>query len=231
MHADARALRLIIHRRCPPTPPLPQVAPAARPGPAAAYHHGMDGHRVRLALGHRAGLPARRHARAQRPRLRQLLHCHLLRPRPPAGEGRGSGWRLAWRCGVCLAALLRPCGAAHGSSAQPSPPPSTSLPTSLARTQVFRTNASYARWDEARKFFGLVLNRSREMTRLVGQRGVEWGGLEGSEEGAADGPLRPLLAGDECAAPQLILSPSFPPSLFPLPPQPGHHVRAAAPAA
>ncbi len=33
--------------------------------------------------------------------------------------------------------------------------------------QVFRTNASYERWDGARKMWGLVLNRSRDIVRQV----------------------------------------------------------------
>ena len=37
----------------------------------------------------------------------------------------------------------------------------------VACTQVFRTNASYARWDEGRKMWGMVLNRTRDICRLV----------------------------------------------------------------
>jgi predicted membrane chloride channel (bestrophin family) len=33
--------------------------------------------------------------------------------------------------------------------------------------QVFRTNSSYSRWLDARKAWGLVLNRSRDITRQV----------------------------------------------------------------
>ena len=33
--------------------------------------------------------------------------------------------------------------------------------------QAYRTNASYERWDGARKMWGLVLNRSRDITRQV----------------------------------------------------------------
>ncbi|KAI8464599.1 MAG: Bestrophin, RFP-TM, chloride channel-domain-containing protein [Monoraphidium minutum] len=35
----------------------------------------------------------------------------------------------------------------------------------LSLLLVFRTNASYARWDEARKMWGLVLNRTRDIVR------------------------------------------------------------------
>lgn len=40
-----------------------------------------------------------------------------------------------------------------------------------ALLQVFRTNASYARWLDARKTWGLVLNRSRDLVRQVGCHG------------------------------------------------------------
>ncbi|KAI8476730.1 MAG: Bestrophin, RFP-TM, chloride channel-domain-containing protein [Monoraphidium minutum] len=36
----------------------------------------------------------------------------------------------------------------------------------LSLMLVFRTNTSYGRWDEARKMWGLVLNRSRDIVRL-----------------------------------------------------------------
>ena len=36
--------------------------------------------------------------------------------------------------------------------------------------QVFRTNSSYSRWLDARKTWGLVLNRSRDLVRQVGLR-------------------------------------------------------------
>ncbi|KIY92105.1 hypothetical protein MNEG_15858 [Monoraphidium neglectum] len=35
----------------------------------------------------------------------------------------------------------------------------------LSLLLVFRTNSSYGRWDEARKMWGLVLNRSRDIVR------------------------------------------------------------------
>ena len=37
----------------------------------------------------------------------------------------------------------------------------------LSLLLVFRTNAAYGRWDEARKMQGLLLNRSRDLTRQV----------------------------------------------------------------
>lgn len=37
----------------------------------------------------------------------------------------------------------------------------------LALLLVFRTNASYARWDEGRKMWGMVLNRTRDICRLA----------------------------------------------------------------
>eukprot|EP00955_Chlamydomonas_euryale_P075493 362342-Chlamydomonas_euryale.AAC.8 len=36
----------------------------------------------------------------------------------------------------------------------------------LSLLLVFRTNASYGRWDEARKMWGLLLNRSRDIVRM-----------------------------------------------------------------
>ncbi|KAG1672053.1 hypothetical protein FOA52_008929 [Chlamydomonas sp. UWO 241] len=36
----------------------------------------------------------------------------------------------------------------------------------LSLLLVFRTNASYGRWDEARKMWGLMLNRSRDLMRM-----------------------------------------------------------------
>ena len=35
----------------------------------------------------------------------------------------------------------------------------------LSLLLVFRTNTSYARWDEARKLWGGVVNRSRDVVR------------------------------------------------------------------
>ncbi len=40
----------------------------------------------------------------------------------------------------------------------------------LSLLLVFRTNASYERWDSARKMWGLVLNRSRDIVRQVGRQ-------------------------------------------------------------
>jgi predicted membrane chloride channel (bestrophin family) len=37
----------------------------------------------------------------------------------------------------------------------------------LSLLLVFRTNAAYSRWDEARKMMGMVLNRSRDLIRQV----------------------------------------------------------------
>ena len=44
----------------------------------------------------------------------------------------------------------------------------------LSLLLVFRTNAAYGRWDEARKMKGLLLNRSRDLMRQV----QEGGGLQ-----------------------------------------------------
>jgi len=49
----------------------------------------------------------------------------------------------------------------------------------LSLLLVFRTNASYARWDEARKMWGMVLNRTRDICRLVSQ----WGAVHRSGGG------------------------------------------------
>lgn len=41
--------------------------------------------------------------------------------------------------------------------------------------QVFRTNSSYARWEEGRRLWGQVLNRTRDICRLVsGHAGQTW---------------------------------------------------------
>ena len=37
----------------------------------------------------------------------------------------------------------------------------------LSLLLVFRTNAGYGRWDEARKMWGQLINRSRDMIRQV----------------------------------------------------------------
>ena len=37
----------------------------------------------------------------------------------------------------------------------------------LSLLLVFRTNASYARWDEARKVWASILNRTRDLNRQV----------------------------------------------------------------
>ena len=39
----------------------------------------------------------------------------------------------------------------------------------LSLLLVFRTNTAYARWDEARKMKGLLLNRSRDLMRQVSE--------------------------------------------------------------
>ena len=43
-------------------------------------------------------------------------------------------------------------------------------PLPVCAPQVFRTNSSYGRWDEARKMWGLIVNRSRDFVRQVGGR-------------------------------------------------------------
>mmetsp|Transcript_30234 Transcript_30234/g.65286 ORF Transcript_30234/g.65286 Transcript_30234/m.65286 type:complete len:531 (-) Transcript_30234:10-1602(-) len=43
----------------------------------------------------------------------------------------------------------------------------TLLSPSLGLLLVFRTNASYKRWDEARKFWGLNINHTRDLNRMV----------------------------------------------------------------
>jgi putative membrane protein len=37
----------------------------------------------------------------------------------------------------------------------------------LSLLLVFRTNSSYARWDDARKMWGGITNKSRDLMRLV----------------------------------------------------------------
>jgi len=65
----------------------------------------------------------------------------------------------------------------------------------LSLLLVFRTNASYGRWDEARKMWGMVLNRTRDICRLVGagwgsagqQGAVQWGVVGKGTAAAAAG--------------------------------------------
>eukprot|EP00578_Thalassiosira_sp_NH16_P006524 CAMPEP_0181104038 /NCGR_PEP_ID=MMETSP1071-20121207/15204_1 /TAXON_ID=35127 /ORGANISM="Thalassiosira sp., Strain NH16" /LENGTH=434 /DNA_ID=CAMNT_0023187189 /DNA_START=86 /DNA_END=1390 /DNA_ORIENTATION=+ len=45
--------------------------------------------------------------------------------------------------------------------------PFTVLTPSLGLLLVFRTNASYKRWDEARKFWGLNINHTRDLNRMA----------------------------------------------------------------
>ena len=46
----------------------------------------------------------------------------------------------------------------------------------LSLLLVFRTNAAYARWDEARKMQGMLVNRSRDLVRQVRDVGRGQGG-------------------------------------------------------
>ena len=46
--------------------------------------------------------------------------------------------------------------------------PISSASFALSLLLVFRTNSSYARWDEARKLWGGITNRSRDIVRQVG---------------------------------------------------------------
>lgn len=45
--------------------------------------------------------------------------------------------------------------------------PFTTLTPSLGLLLVFRTNSSYKRWDEARKFWGLNINHTRDLNRMA----------------------------------------------------------------
>jgi len=45
--------------------------------------------------------------------------------------------------------------------------PFTVLNSSLGLLLVFRTNTSYGRWDEARKFWGLNINHTRDLNRMA----------------------------------------------------------------
>ena len=59
--------------------------------------------------------------------------------------------------------------------------PFTILTPSLGLLLVFRTNSSYGRWDEARKFWGLNINHTRDLNRMAtawyGNQS-EWDGTE-----------------------------------------------------
>ncbi|KAG1672055.1 hypothetical protein FOA52_008931 [Chlamydomonas sp. UWO 241] len=82
---------------------------------------------------------------------------------------------ILWCGGIGLAVTLYM--AAHDAGMLPANAPSieesnstvefvrTTTPV-LSLLLVFRTNASYGRWDEARKMWGLLLNRSRDLMRM-----------------------------------------------------------------
>ena len=53
--------------------------------------------------------------------------------------------------------------------------PFTILTPSLGLLLVFRTNSSYGRWDEARKFWGLNINHTRDLNRMA----TAWYGHDG----------------------------------------------------
>jgi len=53
--------------------------------------------------------------------------------------------------------------------------PFTLLSPSLGLLLVFRTNSSYGRWDEARKFWGLNINHTRDLNRMA----TAWYGHDG----------------------------------------------------
>jgi len=53
--------------------------------------------------------------------------------------------------------------------------PFTLLSPSLGLLLVFRTNTSYGRWDEARKFWGLNINHTRDLNRMA----TAWYGHDG----------------------------------------------------
>ena len=63
--------------------------------------------------------------------------------------------------------------------------PFTLLSPSLGLLLVFRTNSSYGRWDEARKFWGLNINHTRDLNRMAtawyGNQS-EWDGTEFMEK-------------------------------------------------
>jgi len=68
--------------------------------------------------------------------------------------------------------------------------PFTILSPSLGLLLVFRTNASYGRWDEARKFWGLNINHTRDLNRMA----TAWYGnqsdFDGTEFMGSPTPLR-----------------------------------------
>ena len=49
------------------------------------------------------------------------------------------------------------------------------LQYNVNNTLVFRTNSSYGRWDEARKFWGLNINHTRDLNRMA----TAWYGHDG----------------------------------------------------
>lgn len=103
------------------------------------------------------------------------LSLLLVRRRAGGRSGRlhfGRGGR-AWPMGVCACVCVcqnhSPDIHAGDASLIPSFRKPTNHPTTRCafRRQVFRTNASYSRWLDARKAWGYVLNRSRDLVRQV----------------------------------------------------------------
>ena len=63
--------------------------------------------------------------------------------------------------------------------------------------QAYRTNASYERWDGARKMWGLVLNRSRDITRQVDGSSYPCA-VEGVRPASAHGTVQALILDVRC---------------------------------
>ena len=70
--------------------------------------------------------------------------------------------------------------------------------TIIIITTVFRTNSSYGRWDEARKFWGLNINHTRDLNRMA----TAWYGNE-SELDSTESFL-----GKGTSSPKIVIDPT-----------------------
>lgn len=214
----------------PRVPPPPRARAAARPGQAAALRDQPVGGGGRLPRRRRAR-PDPALARAQGAGLHPL-QPHLLRAGapPPASRGRvgeagrrAPGGDAALGAPAAAAAPLRcACAARRGTSLtvrRPSLPPPQSL------LLVFRTNASYGRFDEARKLWGNIVNRRW----VPGGTTAAWQtrGVGGGRCWARPARARPVERAPVARGRQTLPAP--PPDARRSPHRPASHARRAPP--
>lgn len=101
-------------------------------------------------------------------------------PALPCPGLAGRCWRTFLQVPSSFAPVLQTCltrgasGGTHGSGPFPARLPISTLapcPRPAPARALRSTNTSYQRWDEARKMWGLIVNRSRDITRQVGPVG------------------------------------------------------------